>query len=239
MIAHLLAFPMITFADMKSMFLDSLGAPLMHASRTYYPAKGYIIFKPQVTLALFDRQFVYADSVRDFLAVSERLESSSFSHCVVLGEALPVLAEYGIKPHYSSGFSQPLILEYAVKAPSYTGLPPRVQQSAQAMLDAGANDLLLPKIHPLFYRIADKSRREQAKNAAFAYLVGLAKMYMHTGVPALDRLLESDLARRTRALVQQVLKSSLDEVLAADTEADEFELRYLIAKHTELSKESK
>lgn len=239
MIAHLLAFPMITFADMKSKFLDSLGAPIMHASRTYYPAKGYTIFKPAVTRALFDRHFVYTDTVRDFLAVAERLESSSFSHCVILGESLPVLAEYGIKPHYSSGFSDDLILEYAVKAPSYKGLPPRIQQSAQDMLDAGANDLLLPKIHPLFYRIADKGRREQAKSAAFAYLVGLSKTFMHTGVPALDRLLESDLARRTRILVQQVIQTSLEEVLASEATADEFELRYLVAKHAELSKATK
>lgn len=239
MISHLIAMPMITFADMKCLLLEEMGAPVMHASREYYPEKGYKIHHPPVIRSYIDLNFVYAQRIKDFLMLEDRLTYSAHKTCVILGETLPVLEEYSISPSYTHALTVKDVTAMVTQEPTYKGLAPRVRKTAQSMLDEGGNNLLLPKIHPLFYRIPDKARRENARKAAFAYLTGLARTYTHTGVPALDRLLESDLAFRTRQLVQMVLASDLEKVLEQEKDADEFELRYLIAKHVELKKSSR
>lgn len=236
MIATLHAYPMIAFTSMLSLLTDYMGAPVMHVSRTYYPEKGYKILRPEVRRSFLEREFVYCNTVSDFLHLVELLEDSAHTHCVLLGDALPVLYEYSIQPRLDTALTVNHITSLATGPANYTGLAKRARRTAQAMLDADSKELILQKLYSLFYRIADKNRREQVRVEAFRYLTGLSKSYMHSGVPALDRHLESDLANRTRFLFQQLLATSMEEVLAAYEDADEFELGYLMSKHRELSR---
>lgn len=239
MISHLLAFPMIAFVDMRTLLLEHLGSAVMHVSRKYYPQKGWEILKPTAKLQSLDRKFVYADSIRDFFYLEEELAESEHDHCVILGDALPILEEYGISPHYDAHISAAKIVELASNLPTYKGVQAREQVSTKDMLDASSEGLLLPKIHTLFYRIADKQRREQVRTAAFSYLTGLTKEYQHSGVPALDRHLDSPLAKRIQQLTKIALALGIDQVMKENADADEYELRYLIAKHIEIKKASR
>lgn len=229
MIQHLLPAPMLAFLDLRLMVVEHLRAPLMHISREAYPDKGYMIHKPAVVLTHLDCNFAYADTVRDFQCLEERLHTHSVPVCVFLADSIPALTEYSLRPLTLTSVSLELLFSYSTMAASYIPLPERVRRSAQTMLEHEAGDLLLPKIHPLFYRIP-KDRRDTTRTSVFAYLNGEASSYVHSGVPALDRLIESPLATKTRKYAMHAAAVGLEQTLIDFADADEFELRYLLSR---------
>lgn len=231
MIRHLLPTPMLSFLDLRLMVVEHLLAPLMHISREAYPAKGYLIHKPAALLTQLDCNFAYADTVRDFQAIEERLHTHPVPVCVFVADSLPALTEFSLRPLSLTSVSLELLFQYSTLPASYTLLPDRVRRSAQTMLEHEAGDLLLPKIHPLFYRIA-KDRRDSTRSSVFAYLNGEAATFRHSGVPALDRLVESPLAAKTRRYAMHAAKVGLEQALLDHADADEFELRYLLSRRT-------
>lgn len=232
MIRHLLPAPMLAFLDLRLKVVEHLRAPLMHISREAYPAKGYMIHKPEAVLTYLDCNFAYADTVRDFQAIEERLHTHNVPVCVFVADSLPALTEFSLRPLSLTSVTLELLFNYSTMPATYTPLPDRVRRSAQTMLEHEAGDLLLPKIHPLFYRIP-KERRDSTRNSVFAYLNGESATFRHSGVPALDRLVESPLAAKTRKYVMHAGKVGLEQTLLDYADADEFELRYLLSRRTE------
>lgn len=235
MIHHLVPVPLVTFTDLHSVVVEGMQAPLMHIHSAH--EGGFKMIRPEFRASFMASEVAYASSIEAFLNLERRMAKDPTPVTVFLGAPPPVLREYKLASVPVLKLTHQDVVGYLMQDATYTGRPQHTgkQDIISFINGSSTSPQFLSRIHGLFYRIPKKEDRNRLRSQVYEFLVGLRMFPGPTGIPLLDKLLDSDEARNLRTWVTFSLTSDVDSTLARYPEANEFEILYLRAAHAKLS----
>lgn len=227
--------PQCSFLDAHSLIVSGLGARL-HSFVSLIDGKQIspTTWAPKVERFLVPVEFLYFNSIRRlrlFLRDSDP-DVDTAKHLVILVNVdTSELLRFGVQVYPKASVStDDLVWWTTVSDPLVLDKPKEVDVLALG-LSFTQKESVLSRVNPLFYRVPT-AERERARKDFVRYMFGGR---LPQGVPVqMTEVLTSEECQTLRGYAQMLKSSDLDTVIDAHPDANEFDLRYLIAKRDSL-----
>lgn len=227
--------PQCSFLDAHSMIVGGLGAPL-HAFVSFADDRAIepTHWSLRVPRFLVPAEFVYFNSIRRlrlFLRDGDPNVDDSKHLVILVNDDTSELIRAGITVYPKSHvYVDDLVWWTTVSDPLSLVKAPEVDVLSLG-LSFTQKESVLSRVNPLFYRVPTADR-ERARKDFVRYMFGGR---MPSGIPVqMVEVLSSEECQTLRGYAQMLKTADLDTVIDAHPEANEFDLRYLLAKRSSL-----
>lgn len=192
--------------------------------KLFFPARGNCHVGP--------RRIVYVEDPETLLRIVPLLEENSKHYVVLLSCSPSLLTEYAIpitlvRPDADLLFRACLFSGAVSEDLFLSGILGKRSDLYEGVVASHKRESLIQKIQPMFYRVKDKTAREQLKKRVYRYLTGRTKRLKPVLIPALQQVLDSELTVTFRSCVE-IYEQTLNEDLVESKGIDMFEINFVL-----------
>jgi hypothetical protein len=219
-----LGLPLMSLIEVMEVVVGELGAPLRAVTLVNGVRNDYGI-DPSTLRFYSPWKFVFLNNCADLRRLSMEADRQVFlissEHSELDRYKIPIYPMGRLKAHdaaYLTANDDPLELHN----------PPPFDILKEA-LEASTRKSFMSLVNPLFYRVVS-AERDRARSEFVAFMFGGPTP---TGIPdILKRALDSPECAQLKTWAAHAVQNGLDNTLDVYPDADEFDIRYLIAKHS-------
>lgn len=225
----------MSFLDAHALVVSGLGATL-HSFVSVQDERDVVptLWSPRVIRFLVPVEFMYFNRIRGlrmFLRDGSPDVDDSKHLVIMVNEDASELTRFGVTVYPQSRVRMDDLVWWTTVSDPLTLDDPRDVDVLALGLSFTQKESVLSKVNPIFYRVAT-SDRERARKDFVRYMFGGR---MPNGIPVqMKTVLESPECLVLRSHAQMALSMDLDALMDAHPEANEFDLRYLLAKRASL-----